>query len=87
MNTLHQLLQGANPQRTHLGEEGFVLLTLGFFGGMILAILCSAWVLHRRATRPKPHLELLLELQEEEQKTATEAKGAPWERSSDWWKE
>lgn len=70
---------------------GFLLFMLGFFG-------CFAWIIWRRTTKPAPHIQLLMELDEElsrESAAETEAAGshpaqeaerAPWEREQDWWK-
>jgi hypothetical protein len=71
----------------------FVLATLaclflmfGFFAG-------CGWAIWRRTMKPKPHMRLIMELQDEQtpsqEKPATQTpveKPAPWERDSDWWK-
>ena len=71
----------------------FVLATLaclflmfGFFAG-------CGWAIWRRTMKPKPHMQLIMELQEEEtdfqEKPASQHPtdpSAPWERESDWWK-
>ena len=72
----------------------FVLATLaclflmfGFFAG-------CGWAIWRRTMKPKPHMQLIMELQEEEdalpKKPASQHPtdaSAPWERESDWWKQ
>lgn len=71
----------------------FVLATLaclflmfGFFAG-------CGWAIWRRTVKPKPHMQLIMELEEEDpqlkEKPATRNPAdepAPWERESDWWK-
>jgi len=90
MNTLlHHLSQNTARGDAIPAAEAFVLLTLGFFGGMVVAVAISAWVLHRRSTRPKPHRQLMLEMEEEtEAKESRPAKEErkPWEQDGDWWK-
>jgi hypothetical protein len=59
----------------------------GFFAG------CT-WMIWRRTTKPEPHIQLIMELDEQEKALAEEeikgpASGeerAPWQRSDDWWK-
>lgn len=71
----------------------FVLATLaclflmfGFFAG-------CGWVIWRRTMKPKPHIQLIMELQAEETAFQEESPSlrptdpsAPWERESNWWK-
>ncbi len=64
---------------------GFLFLMLGFFAG------CT-WMIWRRTTKPEPHVQLLMELEDESaEKPAAPAstqteEAAPWERQADWWK-
>ncbi len=70
-----------------LANLGFLFLMLGFFAG-------CAWMIWRRTTRPEPHIQLIMELDDHERTHAEEdTKGsaspeerAPWQRSEDWWK-
>lgn len=71
----------------------FVLATLaclflmfGFFAG-------CGWAIWRRTTKPEPHMQLIMELEEDEAATHQQSptpkpadEPAPWERQSDWWK-
>jgi hypothetical protein len=87
---LHHLSQGQGNLAPAGAAEVFVLLTLGFFLGMILAVAIGAWVLHRRANHPSSHRQLLMELDGEEQpaprSTSTSSSAESWERDADWWK-
>ena len=64
-----------------------LFFVLGFFASW-------AWILWRRSHRPKPHIKLLMELEDDlrrEQQAAgkSERQGAtrqPWERDPDWWR-
>jgi Fe2+ transport system protein B len=86
MRTLETLLQRAHPDAAFGAAEAFVLMTLAFFLGMVFAILVGAWVLHRRARRPSPHVQLLMELDKPDRPAPKKAPGQPWERDADWWK-
>ncbi len=71
------------------------MFMLGFFA-------CWAWLIWRRTTKPPPHVQLIMELDEEDEEvrkqetTSTESTApssaepeperAPWEREQDWWK-
>jgi hypothetical protein len=76
--------------------EVFVLLSLGFFAGIVASILLAAWVLHRRAHYPSPHRKLLMELEAAADEPSAGTKEPPrhpgeqrqaWERDADWWKQ
>ncbi len=93
MNTLlHHLAQNTARGEAIPAAEAFVLLTLGFFGGMVVAVAVSAWVLYRRSTQPKPHRQLMLEMEEETERAERRESGPakeermPWEKDADWWK-
>jgi hypothetical protein len=87
MKTLSSLLDQAHPEAASVrAGEAFALVTTGFFLGMVLALLLSAWVLHRRATRPKPHRKLMMEMEMEEEAEQELQTGRDWERDADWWK-
>lgn len=78
--------------------DWFVLINLAFLMFMLGFFACWAWLIWRRTTRPPPHIQLIMELEEEEaarQKEAPasesatpagEPERAPWEREQDWWK-
>ena len=69
-----------------LANLGFLFLMFGFFAG-------CAWMIWRRTTKPEPHMQLIMDLDEQEKAlseeeikgSATEER-APWQRSEDWWK-
>jgi MFS superfamily sulfate permease-like transporter len=94
MNTLlHHLSQNTARGEAIPAAEAFVLLTLGFFLGMVAAVALSAWVLYRRSAKPEPHRRLLLEMEEREQHTELSRSEPPqadqqqaWEQDPDWWK-
>ncbi len=93
MNTLLSLLNSGHSEAARsLAAETFVLVTLGFFAGMVISLLIGAWVLHRRATRPKPHRQLLMELDEsyppprKPKSPQPPEDSKPWEKDGDWWK-
>jgi hypothetical protein len=76
------------------GSEAFVLMTIGFLAFLFVGFAISGYVLWRRESRPEPHRQLLMEL-EDEANTERLAKGEskerepdskPWERDGDWWK-
>jgi hypothetical protein len=64
-----------------------LFFVLGFFA-------CWAWILWRRCHHPKPHIKLLMELEEDLRREASisgkpddEGKARePWERDPDWWR-
>jgi hypothetical protein len=91
MRALFELLNQAHGSKTPVGAaEVFVLLTLGFFLGMVLALGFGAWVLYRRSKYPSPHRQLLMELDGEEdpepRSASTSTSAEAWERNADWWK-
>ncbi|MCA1964513.1 MAG: hypothetical protein LDL31_11255 [Prosthecobacter sp.] len=74
--------------------DWFVLINLAFLMFMLGFFACWAWLLWRRCTRPAPHLQLLMELEEElaEEKAHPQGTDGPaepraeWERAPDWWR-
>ena len=78
--------------------DWFVLINLAFLMFMLGFFACWAWLIWRRTTKPPPHVQLIMELEEEEAarqeerlsaESATptgEPERAPWEREQDWWK-
>jgi len=91
MRTLLHLLNQGHGSTTPVGAaEVFVLLTLGFFLGMVIALGIGAWVIYRRTTRPSSHRQLLMELdgaEDPEPRSASSSTSAEaWERDADWWK-
>lgn len=70
-----------------------VLFTLGTLFFLMGAFAMWAWIIWRRSTKPEPHIQLLMELEDdaerEQSRHATrdepESK-APWEQAADWWK-
>ena len=60
--------------------------------GLLVAPI-SAWLIWRRTTKPEPHVQLLMELENatEREKDATPRTddtepNSPWAKSGDWWK-
>lgn len=85
---LHHLSQNTATGEVIPAAEAFVLMTLAFFAGMVVAVACGAWVIYRRATKPKPHRKLLMEMQGDERHPAMPAPQLrAWEREADWWKQ
>lgn len=82
------------PREWAEASDWFVLFTLGTLFFLLGAFAMWAWLIWRRTTKPEPHMQLLMELEEEEvadaaqqQTTAQEPETrAPWEQSPDWWK-
>lgn len=87
---LHHLSQNTATGEVIPAAEAFVLMTLAFFAGMVVAVACGAWVIHRRTTRPKPHRQLLMEMQDAQERPSEKKVATPtlkaWEQDSDWWK-
>lgn len=79
--------------------DWFVIATLCFFFFLLGCFATAAWQIWRRATRPEPHIRLLMELAEtteedliqstEESKNdkALTETSTPWEKPPDWWKQ
>lgn len=74
-------------------SDWFVLFTLGTLLFLLGAFAMWAWLIWRRATKPEPHIKLLMELEEESAKEARAGKPeaepekrAPWEQTPDWWR-
>ncbi|SKA81556.1 hypothetical protein SAMN02745166_00777 [Prosthecobacter debontii] len=79
--------------------DWFVIATLCFFFFLLGCFATAAWQIWRRATRPEPHIRLLMELSEStEDKIIQAAEEAPpdksptdpptpWEKPPDWWKQ
>lgn len=80
------------PREWAQASDWFVLFTLATLWFLLGAFAASAWIIWRRTTRPKPHVRLLMELensQEDEREPAAADKAspaAPWEKPADWWK-
>lgn len=76
--------------------DWFVIATLCFFFFLLGCFATAAWQIWRRATRPEPHVKLLMELadsdeeriiQSADEKTAAAHSLPPsWEKPPDWWK-
>ena len=74
--------------------DWFVLINLAFLFFMLGFFACWSWLIWRRTTKPAPHIQLIMEMEEETAKqpeapTEAAATGeperAPWEREADWW--
>ncbi len=78
------------------GMDWFVMINLAFLFFMLGFFACWAWLIWRRTTKPAPHIQLLMEMEEEtsrQEAAAAESTShadvperAPWEREQDWWK-
>jgi hypothetical protein len=76
--------------------DWFVIAHLAFFFLLLGCFAWATWGIWRRTTRPAPHMQLIMELAEEESRDAPTAgvhpsgtSGAaaqPWEKAEDWWK-
>jgi hypothetical protein len=74
-------------------SDWFVLFTLGTLLFLLGAFAMWAWLIWRRTTKPEPHVQLLMELENatEREKDATPRTddtepNTPWAKSGDWWK-
>lgn len=74
-------------------SDWFVLFTLGTLFFLLGAFALWAWIIWQRSAKPEPHMQLLMELENElenekpEAPSVEEADGkAPWVQSADWWK-
>jgi hypothetical protein len=82
------------PREWAEASDWFVIFTLGTLLFLLGAFAMWAWLIWRRTTQPEPHIQLLMELEDEELAgealTASAAEEpetpAPWEQSPDWWK-
>lgn len=80
------------PREWMQASDWFVIFTLGTLLFLLGAFAAWAWIIWRRTTNPKPHVKLLMELEEEEREKHAAASReepetkAPWEKSADWWK-
>ena len=94
--TRHESVTAPIPRQWAEASDLFVMFTLATLFFLLGAFATGAWIIWRRTTRPQPHIQLLMELQEtpeEEQKRDTAAAGheneappAPWEKPENWWK-
>ena len=81
---------GITSEKTGAGDA-FVLMTLGFLFFLFGVFAFAAWRFWKRETKPEPHVQLLMELeQDEEEPTTSKAEPQPeaqaWEQPADWWK-
>lgn len=87
-------LQHAHDGRSSTAAmDWFVVINLAFLLFMLGFFACWAWLILRRTTRPEPHIQLLMELEEELSRTPPEPEKekageapAEWEREPDWWR-
>lgn len=85
--------QGAGAGHGHVvAMDLFVLINLGLLLFMLGFFACWAWLIWRRTTRPEPHIQLIMELEDDPdfsealKAKAEEDTPAPWERDQDWWR-
>lgn len=92
----------APVQRAWLeASDWAVLFTLGTLFFLLASFATWAWLIWRRATRPQPHVALLMDLENDAAAKGRAAKGdqehttpnsekqepeASWEQPADWWK-
>jgi hypothetical protein len=83
---------GLSSEHIHAADV-FVLLTLATLFFVLGVGATCAWILWRRAHFPKPHIRLLMEMEEEAKAQAVAATSKetqddmhPWEKDADWWK-
>jgi hypothetical protein len=81
------------PREWAEASDWFVLFTLGTLLFLLGAFAMWAWLIWRRTTKPEPHVQLLMELENatEREKDATPRTddtepNSPWAKSGDWWK-
>lgn len=81
------------PREWAEASDWFVLFTLGTLFFLLGAFAMWAWLIWRRTTKPEPHMQLLMELEEEQAREARTSVNepetdtrVPWEQSPDWWK-
>jgi hypothetical protein len=68
----------------------FVMINLGFLFLMLAFFGVCAWMIWRRTVHPEPHMQLIMELEQETstpELAADDEQTPPWERSADWWKQ
>jgi hypothetical protein len=73
--------------------QWFVLFTLATLFFLLGCFATLMWVIWRRSVNPPPHVRLLMEMADEEEREAQKAgrasdepPAAPWEREADWWR-
>lgn len=91
---LGELSHGNRTEDTVAGDL-FVLAHLGFFFLLLGCFGWAAWNIWRRTTKPPPHIQLLMELDDREVPSvvrpgdstlASAPPSEPWEKPADWWK-
>ncbi|MFM2168236.1 MAG: hypothetical protein RIS79_2607 [Verrucomicrobiota bacterium] len=73
--------------------QWFVIITLATLFFLLGCFATLMWVIWRRSVNPPPHVRLLMEMAEEDERQAVATAGggeekpaAPWERDADWWR-
>lgn len=82
---------GITSEKTGAGDA-FVLMTLGFLFFLFGVFAFAAWGFWKRETKPEPHVQLLMELEQDEaEPVAPKVEPLPetkaWEQPADWWKD
>lgn len=77
--------------------DWFVIATLCFFFFLLGCFATVAWQIWRRTTRPPPHVQLLMELDDSDDEQILSREGdappkepnpkPPWEKNPEWWKQ
>ena len=81
---------GITSEKTGAGDA-FVLMTLGFLFFLFGAFAFAAWGFWKRETKPEPHVQLLMEMEQGDEESAAPNPEPPseekaWEKPPDWWK-
>jgi len=81
------------PREWAEASDWFVIITLATLFFLLGSFAAWAWMIWRRTTKPAPHVRLLMELEDDQERERLAATGhdipkdsASWERSPDWWK-
>lgn len=91
---------GEHPSAQHLTHltaiDLFVIATLVVLFFLLGCFATWSWLIWRRGHKPKPHVQLLMELEEADMQShladehgrlpAGSDTDMPWEKPGDWWK-
>ncbi|MBK8090816.1 MAG: hypothetical protein IPK32_02145 [Verrucomicrobiaceae bacterium] len=88
------LESGGHATAMQPAAEGFVMFTLATLFFTLGCFVTWMWFIWRRGRNPPPHIRLIMELadDEEREKLTAARSGAPaeekqpWERDADWWR-
>jgi hypothetical protein len=93
----HRRPEGGAYAADTAAMDWFVFATLCCFFFLFGCFATAAFFIWRRSTRPEPHVQLLMELDESDAEGLPEetdkkppqqaAPREPWEKTPDWWKQ